>query len=433
MIAPGRHVALVCLVAALAAAVPARARENPCANGGAATPGDDGIAGTGARPGGPGDDDDGIGGTGIRRDDGVGGTGIAPATATGVIGTVTGFGSICVGTLEIHYGASTSVAIDGRSAGVRDLAVGQVVEVVAEGSAGALHAHDVVVRHVVSGPVGAVDSTHDEITVIGQRVRVPAGAGALAAGTFVEVSGMRRPDGVVVASGIAPVTARDAVALTGPLVAAASGGFTIGDARVMLPRGSDVRAGDEVRIAGRWTAGTIHADAVDALARVPFDGRVAHVDVEGFARVATGGALALGPFRVDLAPGSTLGVTLGSGTRVRIEGRVEARHVVADRIEIMPELPARPVRPDRSPGAGMPGGGGPGPAHGGPPPDFDARGAAMQPPPDARGDGSAPDRPDRPPPPPDRPQGPDVPRPERPPHPPDRPPRPPDRPPGRPR
>src|SRR6188508_2085043 len=105
-VARGRFVAvLLLLLPSIALAA------NPCANGGSPAPviqrgpGDEGgVGGTGvddAQTAGS-DREGGIGGTGVEPDDdegGIGGTGIAAETA--VIGTVTGFASICVGGTEI--------------------------------------------------------------------------------------------------------------------------------------------------------------------------------------------------------------------------------------------------------------------------------------------------------------------------------------------
>ncbi len=46
---------------------------------------------------------------------------------TGIIGTITGFASICVNGVEVHYDNNTLVTVDGRLSFVRELAVGQVV------------------------------------------------------------------------------------------------------------------------------------------------------------------------------------------------------------------------------------------------------------------------------------------------------------------
>ncbi|MBS0423316.1 MAG: hypothetical protein JSR71_02575 [Proteobacteria bacterium] len=71
----------------------------------------------------------GIGETGNTADnDGIGGTDI--------IGTITGFASICVNGIEIHYDKHTAISVDGRGATLGELAVGQVIAVRAFGAGG---------------------------------------------------------------------------------------------------------------------------------------------------------------------------------------------------------------------------------------------------------------------------------------------------------
>ena len=78
-----------------------------------------GIGGTGlldGGTGGTGNPEGGIGGTGnVANDGGIGGTGI--------IGIITGFASICVNGVEIHYDINTPVSVDGQLSIARDLAV----------------------------------------------------------------------------------------------------------------------------------------------------------------------------------------------------------------------------------------------------------------------------------------------------------------------
>jgi len=123
--------ALSALLLCLATPAPSIAGSG-CAGGGRPRPDEGGIGGTGLQAERP-VDQGGIGGTGIVAqgtgdEGGIGGTGISGNVDTGIIGTVTGFGSICVGGVEIQYGADTPVRVDGQPATARQLAVGQIVE-----------------------------------------------------------------------------------------------------------------------------------------------------------------------------------------------------------------------------------------------------------------------------------------------------------------
>ncbi len=432
---------------------PPDAAANGCAGGGEPRPDEGGIGGTGILSMQP--DDEG----------GIGGTGISAEADTGVIGTVTGFGSICVNGVEIHYGADTPVQIDGQPATAGQLAVGQVVEVTASGTASDLQARHIAVRHVVSGPVTRLDAERAEIEVMGQTVllspltRVGDGESAAVATAFplessVQVSGMRRDDGAVEASRINRVDT-PAVQVVGPVTKVDSGMVWVAGTAARTNSAAAIAVGDEVQVAGHWDGAAIRAASITAIPRVPFDGHVTHVNIEGFARPIAAGQLQVGSFAVELLPAAVQEVQQASTleTRIRIQAVIENRHVLVERIRVMDELPPLPPLWPRD--AGGWGGGRPGDARntvGVSPPDpsrpGDARGpsahdgwaakpdsgAAAPPvpiwgdqpsvpqPPDHSAIPQVPDRPPPPPQPPDRPAMPQVP--DRPPLPqrPDRPP-----------
>ncbi len=404
-----------------------------CAGGGKPRPDEGGIGGTGLRPVAPAEDDSGIGGTGI-----------SVAEDTGIIGTITGFASVCVGEVEIHYGNDTSVRIDGEPATAAQLAVGQVVEVVARTSGSELTARTIAVHHVVTGPVSRIDSERDELDVMGQTVRVsaatggdgPAAAADFPPGTFVLVSGMRAADGVVVASRVTRGEEAPVARLEGPVAAAPTGELRI--AGTPVGTGGDVHLliGAEVRVAGRWDGSRLVASSVEAIPRVPFGGHIARVEVEGYPALSSSRGLRVGPFLFEL-PSSTSAdklSQLGGNAPIRVRAAIRNRRAVVEQVD---PAPPRPPRPAARPG-GMqekddgPGGG---PGMEGPPHDTqeqpDSRNVDVPRPvpPDAPVAGAPPRpvRPDRPAPPPlpvrpphiDRP--PPLPRaliPERPPRPP---------------
>lgn len=339
----------VTLLAWLAAPGAVVAGQN-CAGGGAQRPDEGGIGGTGVHANRP--DDEG----------GIGGTGIEAGIDTGVIGTITGFASICVGELEIHYGSDTPVEIDGQRAGVAALAVGQVVEVVAQGSGAELRAQRISTQHIVSGPVTGVDSGGLSIEVLRQRVQltqatridlgtegVPATAATVILATPVQVSGMRRSDGVIVASRVS-AGADAQVRLSGRVSRVAGDELEIVGVPVRSAAPSALSLGDEVRVVGRWDGEAIIASSVEDVGRIPFGGRAAHLDIEGFARAsATSGAVYLGPFLVELptdVAASSASFLREPDVRVRVQAVVRGQHVVAERVAPAADLPAAPA-PER--------------------------------------------------------------------------------------
>lgn len=159
--------------------------------GGTGAPDSGGVGGTGAHPGGGG-----IGGTGAPQDEGgVGGTGI--------VGTITGFGSICVNGVEVHFDNKVVLSENGLPAGSQRLAIGQVVAVEAQPSRRGLEARSIAILNAYEGPVTGLASGDTPMRVMGQPVRVAAGARVapgLHIGEPVRVSGLRNAQGEVVAS-----------------------------------------------------------------------------------------------------------------------------------------------------------------------------------------------------------------------------------------
>ncbi len=145
-------------------------------------------------------------------DRGLGGTGVAPIHpdetlgqdrgigGTGVIGTIRRFGSIVVNDLRVTFPPNVRVSIDGRRATTRDLKLGHVVRVLARQHGEALATRAIVADSEVVGMLEARDDAG--LVVLGQRVEVPDGVAVPPSrlGDTLAVSGLRRPDGVIVAS-----------------------------------------------------------------------------------------------------------------------------------------------------------------------------------------------------------------------------------------
>jgi hypothetical protein len=321
---------------------------NRCENGGKPRPDEGGIEGTGMLPVAPDEDDSGIGGTGI--------TGRADA---GIIGTITGFASICVGGMEIGYGAGTLVEIDGQPAAASQLAIGQVVEVLAKGEGSEFLAQNIVVRHVVTGPITQVDVEQNEIAVMGQRVRLDAGthwggfdedvratAGSFTVGSFVRVAGMRREDGAVSASRVTPIASQDLVELSGPVTEQGRGSVLVAGTEVRV--GSEVNAAiaDEVRVRGRWDGSALVARFIESIPTLPFNGAVSRLNIEGFPHGVAAGQMKVGSFRVELAPSvSPESLPSNSETRIWVQAVVRGDRVVAERVTAG-DLPMQPPPPE---------------------------------------------------------------------------------------
>ncbi len=330
--------------------------DNPCADGGRLTPiaaTADGVGGTGIED----DSADGIGGTGRGPNEpdegGIGGTGVESAKV-GVLGTVTGFASICVGGTEIHYDGATTIV---SGLGVADLAVGQVVEVVASPSrGGTLQAQRIEVRHEVSGPISAIDPSRGELTVLGETIRLDAGTWEGRAGEpskadvleyrvgeAVRVSGLRVGERALVASRVERIDAAAPSYVRGVVTAAQVGKWTVGGTVISWAGGRDSPdLGREVEVVGRWIGGRLQADEFHVAPRRLFDGRVERVQIEAVVRRIDGRSFAaVGGVRIDVA---APGVELQSGERVRIDARLDGAVPVVERLTPLKHPPARQHR-----------------------------------------------------------------------------------------
>ena len=172
---------------------------------------------------------------------GIDGRGNPAPVAVVSKGTITGFGSIVVN--GVTYDTSGAIfGIDGRGGQQADLAVGDVVLVVGTVNEDGTNpvADTVTFDDAVEGPISAIDSTAQTLTVLGQLVRVdadtsfddsivPRSLDGLAVTDVVEVSGFVRADGSVSATRIEPKPAGGEFEVTGTVSNVAGMTFQIND------------------------------------------------------------------------------------------------------------------------------------------------------------------------------------------------------------
>ena len=302
-------------------------------------PGAGGVGGTGVvagRPGlgGTGVDPGGIGGTGqVAGRPGIGGTGIDPGGigGTGIVGVITGFASICVNGLEVHFDDTTPVSDAGEPVPARHLAVGQLVAVQARGQGTELSASRIAVLHTVVGPISALDAIAGRMVVLGQTVVVQDRheLDDLQAGDWVRVSGLRQARGLIAATRIDPVAAQPRAQLTGIVEGVQGDLLMVGEARVRLAAGqgaAGLAPGREITVAGQWDGITLHAQRVLQDPTRQGIAGASRVVLEGFVHSAGGGQLDLGLGPLVLAPGARLpggsAAGLAVNQRVLVTGSV---------------------------------------------------------------------------------------------------------------
>lgn len=210
---------------------------------------EDGLGGTGHGI------EEGIGGTGRSVQDGIGGTGQKLA----VIGVITGFASVCVNGVEIHYDDATSISINGESTTSANLMVGQLVSMTAEKTPKGWNANRISTHDAVSGPVTKVIGAN-RVEVAGQLVKLPNKADAAAnfnLGQTLRVQGLRGVNGEIVATSVSQATARQTV-ISGRLDKRTNGGLGIGNMQIDGLDGQ-LNAGDYVSVTGELTNGRLRA------------------------------------------------------------------------------------------------------------------------------------------------------------------------------
>jgi len=230
-----------------------------------------GIGGTGALA-----NTSGIGGTGapalIDSGSGIGGTGQKTDKQTSIIiGTITGFGSICVNGIEIHYAASTPVQVNGSTSNTDQLALGQIVSVNVSGTGNEVFAQDIEVLNIVTGPVTEIDPQLNRLTVLGQKVllsdktQFPQSNIKLShiqKGSFIQVSGLRQTDGYIVASRIDNSNSTNYVQITGSVSNVTSKSFTVQGVNFSTTNSLPIRNGQEVNVRGQLEAERIIAEKI---------------------------------------------------------------------------------------------------------------------------------------------------------------------------
>jgi hypothetical protein len=274
------------------ALTPALHAANPCTTGGAPVMRDgSGAGGTGLRP--EGIDGSGQGGTGISPH-GAGGDGSGTG-GTGhtvqVEGVITGFASICVNGLELHYQPTTPVTIHGRTASPGDLEVGQVVRALATGQGAQLTVQQVHVRHLLVGQVQAIGP--GGLQAQGRNIGLSPGTvlpAGLAPGVKVAVSGFAGANGHSVATRLDVVPDDTPDSLTGEVRRAARGQLTV-DGVVLDGRLPRLAPGDIVHAEGRYTGGRMQVTRFEREERiVPVD----RVVIQGLVRRADKSGLDIG-------------------------------------------------------------------------------------------------------------------------------------------
>jgi hypothetical protein len=250
-----------------------------------------GIGGTGVQQdgiGGTGNQSEGIGSTGVQASSGVGGTGTqanSGAGGTGIVGIITGFASICVNGLEVHYDAQTSVDIDGLPATVDALNIGQLVAIESSSKGNQLRAQRVSVSHILIGEIENLDVAQNTVQIMGQTINLSnktIGGKGLKPNQIVKISGLATADNLVHALRIDLAATNTPSSIAGVID---QNGKING---VNITGNNQAIAGRIVQVSGRWDGSSLHVEQIieNAMQRVLKDAE--SVVIQGIAPSRTG-------------------------------------------------------------------------------------------------------------------------------------------------
>ncbi len=242
----------------------------------------------------------GIGGTGIQ-DGGIGGTGNTQGGigGTGIVGIITGFSSICVNGVKIHYNPETPVTIDGRPSTTADLAVGQMAAIRADGAGNEVTARNIAIIHAVVGPVDLISPETGKIQVLDQVIQIHEQSGLenLQIDDWVQVSGHRLSDGTIVASRIEPSQPLAEARINGHVTQIDTDGFIVGGTRIEFDEQvnpSDITLGTEISASGQWNNESLQAQHIQVSPTDQILDRVERVVIEGYVQPINDSEFSLG-------------------------------------------------------------------------------------------------------------------------------------------
>lgn len=278
--------------------------------------------------------DRGLGGSGVTGEErGLGGSGMR----AGIIGVVTGFGSICVNGYEIEIDENSVVTVEGHPATPADVHLGQLVVIEAEPEGGQLRAASVDVRLAAMGPVSTISDDGKSLTLLGQTVRVAGlqgvGPEKLQPGDWVAVSGLRRADTVIEGTSVVRLPEAGARAMVAGVVRQGrTTGLEIGALALNAPTRTSpaFAAGDAVVVEGRALEGRLAVETVRPQLEARFTAGVRDLSVQTLAPGERFMGLRISP--TDMRP-------VSAGSPIQMEGRLTVGNTfVPDRI-VIPALP----------------------------------------------------------------------------------------------
>lgn len=196
------------------------------------------------------------------EDFGIGGTGIIASNSqgSGIIGMITGYGSIFINGIEIETDNKAAISIDGIRVQDHDFEIGEVAEVLTVDSNAHSQAQHINMRHEIIGPVSSYDARRATAVILGQTVNLSKlSPGEISTGDRLAIAGFTDHSGLIHATHIRRSTDRQ-ILLRGKIHSDASALSING--LVLTGPAEQISASENYLIHGSYQNGVITAHSI---------------------------------------------------------------------------------------------------------------------------------------------------------------------------
>ena len=197
---------------------------------------------------------------------------------TGIVGVMTGTGSVLLNGLRVELPSSTRVFANGRRVGESALVPGMALSIVARTRADRFEAQ----RIDMDAPlIGTLQRHGSGYAINGTGLSLDGVAAARLVGHRVLASGVWQADGRLRTSLLSPAS-DGAATVSGVLVGSAADGWQIGGTRLRTTAANRLTAGQFAVANGRFASGALEADTVQMGRFREGGGTLRQLSVEGY-------------------------------------------------------------------------------------------------------------------------------------------------------
>ena len=198
---------------------------------------------------------------------------------TGIVGTLSGFGSIFVNGVEVEIGPQTRLTVNGQGVQDHPFSIGETVEILAADANPHTHALRLNIRHQIIGPLADWDPVNGIAVILDQKIQFNPGDDSWRPGQTLAVSGYTDASGIIQARHSMVLKERRILLRGEPERIKAQ--IDAAGYRISNPSVLDAATGP-IRLTARWQDSLIDIQQVSKQPLLPY-ARVRHWKIEGFA------------------------------------------------------------------------------------------------------------------------------------------------------